>query len=79
VKCGLLDLKLLEVGSGEGDLAKALVVYSAQANNPRDRSALTNGLDAHRLAEKRACYDLSLQPVAAFGLLRWIPTSRLLP
>jgi hypothetical protein len=55
----LLDLKLLEVGSGEGDLAKALGVHSAQANNPSARSVLTNGLDAHRLAEKRACYDLS--------------------
>jgi hypothetical protein len=57
---GLLNLKLLEISGGEGHLPKAFGVYSAQPNNPRARSVLTNGLDAHRLAEKRACYDLSI-------------------
>jgi hypothetical protein len=57
---GLLHLKLLEIGGGEGHLPKAFCVEPAQAHDPRAESTLTNGLDPHRFAEQRSCYYLPL-------------------
>src|ERR1700722_7963620 len=57
---GLLNLKLLEIGAGERHLPKTLGVQPAQTYDPRAGAALANGLHAHRFAEERARYDLSL-------------------
>ena len=69
---GLLDLELLEVGGGEGYLAEASSVESAQANDPRAGAGLLIRLHPHRLAEERAGDDLPLnKPRVLVGKTRF--------